>query len=217
LLNALIGARREHVLTIENPIEHIFARVEAHVTQRQIGPHTGSFSRALRAALREDPDVIAITELRDRETISLAMSAAETGHLVLGTLHTGNATQTVNRIISVFPADEQSQARVMLSESLRAVVSQRLIRRADGPGRVPAVELLMVTNAVSAVIREGRTFKIPSMMQTGRAQGMITLDVSLQQLVNEGLVAVEEARRYAVDKSRFGGAAPPPEAEEGNE
>ncbi len=208
LLHALISTRREHVLTIENPIEHVLTRVKAHVTQRQIGTHTGSFSRALRAALREDPDVIAITELRDRETISLAMSAAETGHLVLGTLHTGSATQTVNRIISAFPADEQAQARVMLSESLRAVVSQRLVPRASGSGRVPAVEVLMVTAAVAAVIREGQTFKIPSMMQTGRAQGMITLDASLQQLVGDGAISSEEARRHAVDRSRFGGAAP---------
>jgi twitching motility protein PilT len=201
------------VLTIENPIEHILSGRMSHVTQRQLGEHTGSFSRALRAALREDPDVIVITELRDRETISLAMSAAETGHLVLGTLHTGNATQTVNRIISTFPAEEQGQARVMLSESLRAVVSQRLVRRADGQGRIPALELLMVTTAVGSVIRDGQTFKLPSMMQTGRAQGMIMLDTSLQQLVNDHVISREEARRVANEKSRFADPRQKPQSE----
>jgi twitching motility protein PilT len=204
LLGAVIETRREHVVTVENPIEFVFPEGKSLVNQRALGGHTRSFSRALQSALREDPDIIAITELRDRETVSLAMTAAETGHLVLGTLHTTSAVQTINRIISVFPAEEQAQIRTMLSESLRAVVSQRLLRRADGKGRVSAYELLIVTPAVSNLIREDKTFQLPSVMQTGKAQGMMVLDDSLQQLLAAGLVEGEEVRRFAVNKERFG-------------
>jgi twitching motility protein PilT len=191
------------VLTIEDPVEYVYPPGRALVNQRQVREHTGSFARALRAALREDPDVIAITELRDRETIGLAISAAETGHLVLGTLHTGNASQTIHRIISSFPADEQEQVRSMLSESLRAVVSQRLVPRASGRGRVAALELLMVNFAVSSLIREDKTHQLPSVMQTGKAAGMVTLDDSLAELVSTGVVTAEAARRFAIKKERF--------------
>jgi twitching motility protein PilT len=204
LLGTLIQAREEHVLTIEDPVEHVYPPGRALVNQRQVRDHTSSFARALRAALREDPDVIAITELRDRETIGLAISAAETGHLVLGTLHTGNAVQTVNRIVSSFPADEQEQVRAMLAESLRAVVSQRLVPKASGKGRVPAIELMMVTHAVSNLIREDKTHQLPSVMQTGKAAGMITLDDSLDELLRAQVIERETARRFAVRKERFG-------------
>jgi twitching motility protein PilT len=203
ILNALIQQRHDHVITIEDPIEFVYPPGACWVNQRQVHAHTQSFSRALRAALREDPDIIAITELRDRETISLAMSAAETGHLVLGTLHTGNAAQTIHRIIHSFAAEEQGQVRVMLSESLRAVVSQRLVPRADGKGRVPAVEVLVVTPAVSNLIREDKTFQIGSAMQTGRAHGMVMLDDSLRALVAAGTVKKEDARRFATHKTEF--------------
>jgi twitching motility protein PilT len=203
ILGALVATRGEHVVTVENPIEFIFPEGKSLVNQRAVGGHTQSFSRALQSALREDPDIIAITELRDRETVSLAITAAETGHLVLGTLHTTSAIQTVNRIISVFPADAQAQIRIMLSESLRAVVSQRLLSRADGKGRVPAYELLIVTPAVSNLIREDKTYQLASAMQTGKAQGMMLLDDSLQQLVASGTIEKAEARRFAVNKERF--------------
>jgi twitching motility protein PilT len=173
------------------------------VTQRQVGSHTTSFARGLRAALREDPDVIAITELRDRETMSLALTAAETGHLVLGTLHTSNAGQTIGRIINAFPAEEQSQVRATLSESLRAVVSQRLVPRADGQGRVVALEVLIANIAVSNLIREEREYQVGSVMVTGKSQGMVVLDDSLAELVSAGTIDKVQARRFAENKERF--------------
>jgi twitching motility protein PilT len=198
-----VQTRADHILTVEDPVEFVFTDGKALVNQRQIRDHTTSFARALRAALREDPDIIAITELRDRETMSLAISAAETGHLVLGTLHTGNAAQTIHRIVSSFDESEQEQIRVMLSESLRAVVSQRLVPMASGKGRAPALEILMVTPAVSNLIREDKTHQLPSVMQTGKAMGMLTLDDSLAELIAEGKVTPEAARRFAVKKERF--------------
>jgi twitching motility protein PilT len=203
LLNLLVQSRPDHVLTVEDPIEYVFPPGAALVNQRQVRDHTSSFSRALRAALREDPDIIAITELRDRETMSLAISAAETGHLVLGTLHTGNAAQTINRIVNAFPADEQEQIRAMLAESLRAVVSQRLVPTATGRGRAPAIEMLMVNTAVANIIRDDKTHQLPSVMQTGRAAGMRTLDDSLAELVKAGTIDKDQARRFAVKKERF--------------
>jgi len=199
----LIDTREEHVLTIENPIEFVFKENAAIVNQRQVGDHTSSFARALRAALREDPDVIAITELRDKESIGLALSAAETGHLVLGTLHTGNAGQTISRIVNTFAAEEQGHIRTMLSESLRAVVSQRLVPKADGTGRALAWELLMCNNAVANMIRDDKMFQISSIMQTGRSLGMTILDDSLWDLVTRGVVTKDEARRFAENKDRF--------------
>jgi len=200
--------RRDHVITVEDPIEYLHRSGRAVVNQRQVGRDTGSFARALKAALREDPDVIAIGELRDLETISLALTAAETGHLVLATLHTGSAVRTVDRVVGSFPPSQQPQIRTMLSESLRAVVSQRLLRRTDGAGRVPALEILLGTRAVANLIRESKTFQIRSILQTGAAQGMGLLDASLAQLVRAGTVTREEALLHAEDpKAIPGGAA----------
>jgi twitching motility protein PilT len=195
LINEVAGSRKEHILTLEDPIEFLYKSSEARVNQRQIGLHSASFARALKAALREDPDIIAVTELRDRETISLAMTAAETGHLVLGTLHTQSAVQTIGRLINSFAADEQAQIRVMLSESLRAVLSQRLIPRADGKGRVPAVEVLLVTPAVGNLIRDGKAYQIPSAMQVGKSIGMQNMNDSLDDLVKKGVITAEEAKK----------------------
>ncbi len=203
LLNVVVQTRHDHVITLENPVEFTFSGGQAIVTQRQVRTHTVSFARALRAALREDPDVIAITELRDRETMALALTAAETGHLVIGTLHTGNATQTVGRIVNSFPADEQAQVRSIVAESLRAVVSQRLVPRADGKGRVVALEMLMVNTAVMNLIREEKEFQLPSLMQTGKTQGMVMLDDSLADLVQAGTIDKQQARRFAENKERF--------------
>src|SRR6185369_14048758 len=161
---------------IEDPIEYIHASKKCLVRQRQVLSHTESFARALRAALREDPDVIAIGELRDLETIQLALSAAETGHLVLGTLHTNNAIRTINRVLDAFPPEQQAQIRVMFSESLRGVISQKLVRRADGKGRVAALEVLVVNPAVANLIRDEKQFQIRSLMQMGRSAGMRILD-----------------------------------------
>ncbi|MCG8458419.1 MAG: type IV pilus twitching motility protein PilT [Holophagales bacterium] len=200
LLNA---QRPDHILTVEDPIEYVHISDRALINQREVGPHTESFARALRAALREDPDIIAIGELRDLETIELALTAAETGHLVLGTLHTSSAIRTINRLLGVFPPEQQNQIRTMVSESLRAVVSQRLIPRADGQGRIAALEVLMSSRAIGNLIRENKTFQIPSQMQTGAAQGMKILDNSLTELVQQGLITQEEARRNAEDPKRF--------------
>jgi twitching motility protein PilT len=200
----MINERRpDHIITVEDPIEFVHRSRRCVVNQRQVGPHTGSFARALRAALREDPDVIAIGELRDLETISLALTAAETGHLVLGTLHTSSAIRTVNRLLGVFPPDQQAQIRVMLSESLRAVVSQRLLPRADGRGRVAAVEVLMNTQAVGNLIRDRKTFQLVSIMQTGGTRGMCLLDASLAELVRSGAITEEAARREAEKPEAF--------------
>ncbi|HEV3455473.1 MAG TPA: type IV pilus twitching motility protein PilT [Thermoanaerobaculia bacterium] len=203
LLSIINQTRADHIVTIEDPIEYIHPSRRAIVNQRQVGPHTASFARALRAALREDPDVVAIGELRDLETISLAITDAETGHLVLGTLHTNNAVRTINRMLGVFPPNQQSQMRAMISESLRAVVSQRLVARADGRGRVPAIEVLIVTKAAANLIRESKTFQIRSILQTGAAQGMVQLDNSLAELVRSGVVTREEALLQAEDPTRI--------------
>jgi twitching motility protein PilT len=205
MLDIINTERRDHIITIEDPIEFVHPPKGCVVNQRAVGPHTDSFARALRAALREDPDVIGIGELRDLETISLALTAAETGHLVLATLHTSSAIRTINRIIGVFPAGQQEQVRTMLSESLRAVISQRLVMRADGLGRVPALEILIATRAVSALIREDKTFQIRSVLQTQASQGMCLLDASLLALVKSGVVAKQEALRYAEEPQRFTG------------
>ncbi len=199
LLRLVNQDRRDHIITIEDPIEYLHPPVRCVVNQRQVGRDTASFARALRAALREDPDVIAIGELRDLETISLALTAAETGHLVLATLHTGNAIRTVDRIVGAFPPTQQPQVRAMLSESLRAVVSQRLVNRADGKGRLPALEILLGTRAVANLIRDSKTFQLRSLLQTGGSLGMVLLDASLAKLVREGLVTREEALRHAED------------------
>jgi twitching motility protein PilT len=176
-----------HILTIEDPIEFVHAPKRCLVNQREVGAHTGSFATALRSALREDPDVILVGEMRDLETISLALTAAETGHLVFGTLHTSSAAKTIDRIIDVFPAGQQSQIRTMLAESLEAVVAQTLLKKKGG-GRIAACEVLVGTSAVRNLIREGKLHQIPSMMQTGQRLGMQTLDMAVADLVKRGLV-----------------------------
>jgi twitching motility protein PilT len=195
--------REDHIITVEDPVEFVYTNKKAVVNQRQAGKHTQSFSNALRAALREDPDIIVIGELRDLETIQLAITAAETGHLVLGTLHTNNAIRTINRVLDVFPPKQQSQIRAMVSESLRAIVSQRLIPSVDGKARLPAIEVLYVKPSVSNLIREEKTFQIRSVMQTGKSEGMKLLDDSILELVKSGRVSQDTARRYAEDPKRF--------------
>lgn len=196
-------SRPDHIITVEDPIEYVHRSASCIVNQRQVGPHTESFARALRGALREDPDIIVIGELRDLETISLALTAAETGHLVLGSLHTSSAIRTINRLLGAFPPDQQSQIRTMVSESLRGVVSQRLVPRADGQGRVPAIEVLMNNKAVGNLIRENKTFQLFSVMQTGSGAGMCLLDSSLMQLVKAGTITKESARRFAEKPKDF--------------
>ncbi|MEM6795616.1 MAG: type IV pilus twitching motility protein PilT [Acidobacteriota bacterium] len=203
MVDLLNRSRLDHILTVEDPIEYVHTSRRCLINQREVGPHTESFARALRAALREDPDIIVIGELRDLETIELALTAAETGHLVLGTLHTSNAIRTINRLLGVFPPEQQNQIRTMVSESLRAVVSQRLVPTADGQGRVPAIEVLMTTKAVGNLIREKKTFQILSQMQTGGRQGMVMLDGSLADLVKSQTITVEQARLHAEDPKRF--------------
>jgi|GEM_PF-50364 len=193
LVNIINEERTDHVLTIEDPIEYIHPAKRCVVNQRQVMRHTESFARALRAALREDPDVICIGELRDLETISLALSAAETGHLVIGTLHTNSSIRTINRLIGVYPPNQQSQIRTMLSESLRAVISQRLLPTTDEADVVLALEILYGTKAVGNLIRENRTFQLHSVLQTGASQGMCLLDISLHRLIKEGKISKETA------------------------
>ncbi|HTP51500.1 MAG TPA: type IV pilus twitching motility protein PilT [Anaeromyxobacteraceae bacterium] len=194
--------RDDHIITIEDPIEFVHPNRRCLVNQREVGTHTKSFKAALRAALREDPDVVLVGELRDLETIAIAIETAETGHLVFGTLHTNTAPSTVDRIIDQFPADRQAQIRMMLSESLRGVISQTLCKRIGG-GRVPAMEILLCNSGVSNLIREGKTFQIPSVMQTARGQGMVTLNDSLLELVKRKVVEPKEAWSRAVAKSEL--------------
>src|SRR5256714_2153987 len=185
--------RHEHIITLEDPIEYVLEPKGCHITQREVHTHTRSFAAALRGALREDPDVIVVGEMRDLETISLAITAAETGHLVLGTLHTGNASRTLDRLLDVFPVDQQEQIRIMVSESLRGIISQQLVPRADGKGRVLALETLTNTPAVANVIREAKTYMLPGIIQTGKKQGMQLMDDALVALRDRGLITAEEA------------------------
>jgi twitching motility protein PilT len=196
LIHTINTTERAHIITIEDPIEFVHENEQSLINQREVGSHTMSFQKALRAALREDPDIILVGEMRDLETISLAITAAETGHLVFATLHTNGATKTVDRIIDVFPEGQQAQIRVMLSESLRGVVAQALLPRADRAGRVPVVELLVNVPAVANLIREGKTFQIPSVMQTGRSQGMLTFEASVNDLIRKGLVSKEDGQSF---------------------
>jgi twitching motility protein PilT len=192
--------RNDHLITIEDPVEFVHPSKQCLVTQRQVGLHTRGFKQALRAALREDPDIVLVGEMRDLETVSIALETAETGHLVFGTLHTTTAASTVDRIIDQFPADRQAQVRTMLAESLRGVIAQVLCRKVGG-GRVAAREILLVTPAIQNLIREGKTFQIPSVMQTGRRLGMVTLHDALMELVEQGKVEPKEAWMKAADKS----------------
>jgi twitching motility protein PilT len=203
MVDLINSERTDHVITIEDPIEFVHQHRRCLVHQREVGPHTKSFSAALRSALREDPDVILVGEMRDLETIGMALTAAETGHLVLATLHTNSAGQTLNRVVDVFPPHQQEQIRVQLSETLLGVLAQTLLPRADGKGRVPAVEMLVATPGIRNLIRESKTFQIPTMIETGAKEGMVSLDQSLRDLLQRGLIAPEEAFSRATDKDAF--------------
>jgi len=206
-LAAMINHKNEnelgHILTVEDPIEFVHESKKCLINQREVGPHTLSFNNALRSALREDPDVILVGEMRDLETIRLAMSAAETGHLVFGTLHTSSAAKTIDRIIDVFPADEKEMVRAMLSESLRAVISQTLLKTKDGAGRAAAHEIMICTPAIRNLIREAKVPQMYSAIQTGGSIGMQTLDQCLTDLVKRNIVSSAEARTKAVNKDLF--------------
>lgn len=195
--------QHKHIVTIEDPIEFVHQNLNSIVSQREVGTDTPEFANALKDALREDPDVILVGEMRDLETIALAITLAETGVLVFATLHTNSAAKTVDRIIDVFPAGRQQQVRTMLSTSLRAIVAQQLLRRADGSGRIAAHEILVSGTGVAHMIREGHTEKIPSHIQSGRDHGMITMDVTLKHYLEEGLISGEDAYMFAQDKSQF--------------
>ncbi|HEY4486097.1 MAG TPA: type IV pilus twitching motility protein PilT [Nitrospiria bacterium] len=208
MIDHINRTKKEHILTVEDPIEFVHKSQGCLINQREIHRHTKSFSAALRAALREDPDIILVGEMRDLETIELAITAAETGHLVFGTLHTISAAKTVDRIINVFPTAQQEQIRAMLAESLRGVIAQQLLRTVDGK-RCAALEILSVTPAVSNLIREGKTFQIPSIIQTGKAEGMQLMDQALQALLAAKRVTTEEAAKFAVNKSLFQAAGAP--------
>ena len=196
-------ARKDHIITVEDPIEFVHQSQGCLVNHREVGIHTASFSAALRGALREDPDIILVGEMRDLETISLAVEAASTGHLVFSTLHTSSAYKTVDRVIEVVPASEQPLIRSTLSDGLRAVIAQVLFKRIDRKGRVVALEILIANPAVRNLIRDGKTHQIPSMIQTGKKYGMILLDDSIMGLYTKGMVSAEEAYAKANDKGRF--------------
>ncbi len=195
--------RSDHILTVEDPVEFVHRSQKALVNHREVGTHTVSFANALRGALREDPDIILVGEMRDLETIALAMEAAMTGHLVFGTLHTLNAAKTVDRIIEIFPANQQAQIRSTLADALKAVVSQTLFKRIDKKGRCAALEILICTSAVRNLIREGKTFQIPSTMQTGKRYGMQTLDDAIMEYLNKGWISPESAYTNCIDKNKF--------------
>jgi twitching motility protein PilT len=202
MIDLVNRTRTDHIITIEDPIEFVHASKQCIITQRQVGVHTSSFKSALRAALREDPDVILVGELRDLETIAIAIETAETGHLVFGTLHTTTAPSTIDRLIDQFPADRQSQVRTMLSESLKGVISQTLVKKKGG-GRAAAREVLLGNTAVSNLIREGKTYQIQTVMQTGKKFGMVTMNDALMDLVERGVVDANDAWLKAVDKGGF--------------
>ena len=203
LVQEINAHRNDHIITLEEPIEYLIPSAECQVTQREVHTHTKSFAAALRGALREDPDVIMVGEMRDLETIQLAISASETGHLVLGTLHTSNSSRTLDRLLDVFPPDQRDQIRVMVSESLRGIISQQLIPRADGNGRVVAMEILMNSPAVANVIRESKTFMLPGIIQTGKKAGMILMDDSVADLYRNGLITPQEAIYRAENKPQM--------------
>jgi len=217
MIDYINRTRHDHLITIEDPIEFVHENKLCAINQREVHNHTLSFKNALRAALREDPDIILVGEMRDLETVAIAIETAETGHLVFGTLHTTTAASTVDRVIDQFPADRQSQIRLMLSESLKGVISQTLCKKIGG-GRAAALEVLIVTSAVSNLIREGKTFQIQSLMQVGKSVGMVTLNDALMDLVTRKIVAPEEVYAKCIDKNgmetllkRVGWTAAPPQ------
>ncbi len=203
IINEINVNHSSHILTVEDPIEFVHESKKCIVNHREVGTHTQSFSSALRGALREDPDVILVGEMRDLETIALAMEAAMTGHVVFGTLHTMNAMKTVDRIIEIFPANQQGQVRSTLADALKAVVSQTLFKRIDKKGRCAALEILICTPAVRNLIREGKTYQIPSAMQTGKKYGMATLDDAIEELLTKRMIAGEDAYTNCIEKPRF--------------
>jgi twitching motility protein PilT len=203
MIDYLNESRQSHILTIEDPIEFIYESKKSLINQREVGPQTQSFKNALRSALREDPDIILVGELRDLETISLALTAAETGHLVFATLHTSSAAKTIDRVIDVFPAAEKEMIRAMLSESLRAVISQCLLKKSNGTGRIAAHEIMINTPAIRNLIRENKVAQMYSMIQTGTQFGMQTLDQCLIDLVQTGQITIDEAHIYAQQKDNF--------------
>jgi twitching motility protein PilT len=204
MIDYINRTRTDHIITIEDPIEFVHENKGCLINQREVGTHTGGFKTALRAAMREDPDIILVGELRDLETVAIAIETAETGHLVFGTLHTTTAASTVDRVIDQFPTEQQAQIRIMLSESLKGVIAQNLCRKIGG-GRAAALEVLLVNGAIANLIREAKTFQIPSLMQVGRAHGMVALNDALMDLVTKKIVEPEEAYLKAVDKAAFEG------------
>lgn len=203
MLDLVNSSRKDHIITVEDPVEYVIPPKNCQVTQREVGRHTESFGKALRAALREDPDIIFIGELRDLETTSISISAAETGHLVFGTLHTGSAVRTVSRIVDVYPLEQQVQVRTMVAESLRGVISQQLIPRKDKKGRALALEVLVNTSGVSTQLKEGKTHMVTSLIQSGKKLGMMLMDESVMNLFNAGLINGQEAYRVANNKAPF--------------
>lgn len=203
MIDMLNSERRYNIITLEDPVEFIHENKNSLMVHRQVGKHVFSFASGIKASLREDPNVILLGEMRDLETISLALTAAETGIFVMGTLHTSSASKTVDRIIDVFPADRQEQIRIMLSESLKGVIAQKLVKTADGKGRVAAIEILVVTTAIGNLIREAKTYQIPTAIQTGRNEGMQLMDQHLIDLVKNGRVNIKEAYKHATNRSIF--------------
>jgi twitching motility protein PilT len=195
--------RKDHIITVEDPIEFVHKSQGCLVNHREVGMHTKSFAAALKGALREDPDIILVGEMRDLETIELALTAAATGHLVFGTLHTPSAAKTIDRVIDVFPAGQQNQIRNTLSEGLKGVVAQNLFKRSDNKGRVAALEILVVTPAIANLIREAKTFQIPGMLQVGKKYGMQTLDDAIMDLLNQKKISPEDAYSKCIDKAKF--------------
>ena len=203
LIEIINQKRYDHIITLEDPIEYIIESKNCNVNQRHVKVHTDNFMTGLRSGMRADPDYICVGEMRDLETVSMAITAAETGHLVLGTLHTQNATRSIDRIIDVFPPKEQEQIRAMVSESMRGVISQQLLPRADGRGREPVTEIMFATSAVRNLIRERKTFQLPSVIQTGTRQGMISMDESIRQLLKKKIITRETAMYHAENPERF--------------
>jgi len=200
-----INQNREcHIITVEDPVEYFHSSNQCMINQRELGASTHSFANALRSALREDPDVILVGEMRDLETISLALTAAETGHLVLSTLHTSSAVKAVDRIIDIFPSSQKGQIRSMMSESLEAVIAQKLLQTKDKKSRIPALEIMIATTAIRNLIREDRIYQIPSVMQAGGVEGMQTLDQDLQRLVSQGKIQRSAAAQIAENPKLFG-------------
>jgi twitching motility protein PilT len=203
IVNEANASRKDHIITVEDPIEFVHKSEKAIINHREVGMHTKSFSAALRGALREDPDIIMVGEMRDLETISLAIEAAATGHLVFATLHTMSAAKTVDRIIEVFPVNQQEQIRNSLADGIRAVISQTLFKRRDRKGRVAALEIMIANPAVRNLVREGKTYQIPSMIQTGKKYGMQSLDDSIMELLTKKIISPDDAYTRCVDKGKF--------------